>query len=134
MPENGMGEDSIPEDLREFLLKNFDSVAQWEGLLLLRAQPEKSWDAEDVARNLYITEPDAARLLADLEARAMITVADAQPPALYRYQPQRDLDALIRRAAELYKRSVIPIANLIHSKPKTRVRQFADAFRIRKKE
>lgn len=130
-----MGEDSIPDDIERFLLRNFDSIAQWEGLLLLRGRPDKAWEVEEVAQNLYITLPEASSLLTELHARAMITILSAQPPFLYRYGPSgAEMDALIRRAAELYTRSVIPITKLIHSKSKTRVQQFADAFRIRKKD
>jgi predicted transcriptional regulator len=128
-----MPADNIPEDVKQFLLKSIDSIAQWEGLLLLQARPEKAWDVTEVAQNLYLLEADAARLLAALEALGMIKTEPTPDPALYRYEPRAALDdVIIKRAAELYKQSVIPITKVIHSKSKSRVQAFADAFRIRK--
>ncbi len=38
---------------------------------------------------------------------------------------------LVARLSEVYRRHLIPITNLIHSKPR-RIREFADAFKLRK--
>lgn len=118
----------IPEDARQFLLRNIDSVAQWEGLLLLRGHPDMGWDATAVARHLYISETETAALLNGLAGRHILAVeGDA-----YRYRPSEpETDALIGLCAELYRQYLIPVTKIIHSKPK-RVQAFADAFRIRK--
>jgi hypothetical protein len=41
---------------------------------------------------------------------------------------------MVDRLAELYSKYLIPVTHLIHSKPQTRVREFADAFKLRKEE
>jgi hypothetical protein len=38
---------------------------------------------------------------------------------------------MIARLADVYARHLIPVTNLIHSKPR-RIREFADAFKLRK--
>lgn len=124
--------DVIPGDAKQFILKNIDSIAQWEGLLLMRASPDKRWDANTFARDLYIAPDEAARLLRQLHGQGFLE-ADASSSDLYRYHPSDpESDAMIARVAELYALYLIPITRLIHAKPKTRIQEFADAFRIRK--
>ena len=46
--------------------------------------------------------------------------------------PAGDMEAkLVARLSEVYRRHLIPITNLIHSKPR-RIREFAEAFKLRK--
>jgi hypothetical protein len=124
---------AIPEEVKQFLLKNIDSIAQWEGLLLLRAEPRKARDVKSVARDLYITEQEAFSLLSQLVTRGILIVAEPQSSALYQYQPNSpELDKIIGLTADLYRRSVIPITHIIHTKSKNRVQEFADAFKITK--
>jgi hypothetical protein len=124
-----MTDSVIPNDARQFLLRNIDSVAQWEGLLLLRGHPDTAWDADAVARHLYITETETVALLNSLVARHILANEDE---GRYRYKPDKiEVDALIAQCAELYRQYLIPVTKIIHSKPK-RVQAFADAFRIRK--
>jgi hypothetical protein len=121
----------IPDDIRLFLVQNIDSIAQWEGLLLLRGTPEKEWGVDEAATRLYISQEEALRLLTPLVARHIL-VATEKPSFSFRYHPKKtELEILITRAAELYRRHLIPITHIIHS-TKNRVQQFADAFRIRK--
>jgi hypothetical protein len=44
-----MTDDVIPGDLRDFILRHIDSVAQLEALLLLRANPNEDWDVKETA-------------------------------------------------------------------------------------
>ena len=63
----------IPEEVKQFLLKNIDSIAQWEGLLLLLAEPQKTWDLKSIAQRLYITERETLSWFSQLVGRGMIT-------------------------------------------------------------
>ena len=58
--------DVIPSEIREFIDAYIDSVAQLEALLLLRRDPEVTWDAESTAGRLYISSEEAAALLKKL--------------------------------------------------------------------
>jgi hypothetical protein len=128
-----MSDAVIPEDVKQFLLKHIDSIAQWEGLLSLRADPLKGWSKEELARILYVNDNESAHLLQQLTSKEFLIVEENAPDKMYRYAPKKaEADALIGRAAELYKKYLIPVTNLIHSKPKSRVQEFADAFKIRK--
>ena len=122
----------IPDDLRQFILDKIDSVAQLEALLLLRADPSDDWDAVAVAKRLYVDEAQAHAVLArSLEEKLLI--ASAAEPRRYRYQPESpELVQMIDRVAEVYAKHLVPVTNLIHSKPRSRVQEFADAFKFRK--
>jgi len=64
-----MTEDTIPLEVREFLLECVDTVAQLEALLLLRESPQREWDIPSLARRLYIGEAEARSILSSLSLR-----------------------------------------------------------------
>jgi hypothetical protein len=122
----------IPHDIRQFILESIESVAYLEALLLLRSDRKGPWSCEAVAHRLYIDQKQTAELLTRLHANGFVTVAEGNDP-VYRYQPATaQLQQMVDSLAELYGRHLVPITNLIHSKPKNRVQEFADAFRLRK--
>lgn len=127
-----MGEALIPDDVRDFLFRYIDSIAQLEALLLLRVDPGCAWSAETLAKRLYITTQEAAVVLERLTADSFLAAA---PDALgdYQYRPASgELTTMIDRVATLYAKYLIPVTHLIHGKPRTRVQEFADAFKLRK--
>ena len=129
-----MSDPEIPSDLRNFILETIDSVGQVEAILLCRANPNEEWCPELVAARLYISEKDAASLLAQLSSLNMLERLEGEPPR-YRYRTASpELSALIDQLAATYAKHLISVTKLIHTKPKTRIQQFADAFRIRKDE
>jgi hypothetical protein len=123
-----MADDPIPADLRDFILRYIDSVAHLEALLLLRADPETAWEVASVAARLYSSAEQAGEVLAQLCDEHLLVFENG----LYRYGGQPpELLAMIDRLADSYAKQLIPITNMIHSKPR-RIRQFADAFKFRK--
>jgi len=124
--------EAIPDDIRQFILQTIDSIAQWEGLLLLRDHPQERWDAPALAKNLYVSESDAAALLRQLANQGFLTVIQPGSTVHFQYQPAAELERITTRTAEFYKKGLIPVTNLIHSKSKNRIQEFADAFKIRK--
>jgi hypothetical protein len=123
-----MAADPIPDDVREFIQKHIDSIAQLEALLLLRGSPEIGWDAAKVAARLYTSEQESAAMLARLSADGFLTVDSG----IYRYACHcNGQHRLVDRLAALYARELIPVTNLVHAKPR-RIREFADAFKLTK--
>jgi hypothetical protein len=123
-----MPDDPIPAELRDFILKFIDSVAHLEALLLLRANPQTAWEAPAVAARLYTSTDQAGEVLAQLCSERLLVCENNR----YRYEGQAPEHlAMIDRLAESYAKHLIPITNLIHSKPR-RIREFADAFKFRK--
>jgi hypothetical protein len=125
-----MSADSIPDDVRDFIVKYIESIAQLEALLLLRREPEVSWDETSLGQRLYISSPAAADILARLAAEGFVVLDGGK----YRYQCHSiEAQDVVERLAGIYARQLIPVTHLIHDKP-SRIRQFADAFRLRKKD
>lgn len=129
-----MANDLIPEDVRQFILDKINSVAELEGLLLLRREADIGWDSGKLTQGLYTTPQQTEEVLAHLYSQGFLAVKESEPPT-YSYQPASpELAEMVDRVAEIYSKYLIPITNLIHSKPQTKVQQFADAFKFRKKE
>ena len=129
-----MADDLIPDDVRQFIVDKIDSVAELEGLLLLRRNSETEWNIEELAQGLYISQQQTEDVLAHLYLLGLLEIKAGEPPT-YRYQPNSPKSAeMVDRVAEIYSNYLIPVTNLIHSKPQTKVQKFADAFKFRKKE
>jgi hypothetical protein len=129
-----MDRDPIPSDIERFLLKHIDSIAQLEGLLLLRSEPQTAWSIEALAKRLYIGEQQTAEIVSELCHSGFLIVKTSKPRR-YQYQPKTaELGNLIDRLAEVYARQLVTVTGLIHSKSKNRIQKFADAFRLRKDE
>ena len=129
-----MADDLIPDDVRQFIIDKIDSVAELEGLLLLRKNSEIEWNVETLAERLYTSRQQTEKVLAHLYSLGFLAFNEGLPPA-YRYQPgSPKLAEMVDRVAEVYSKYLIPVTNLIHSKPETKVQQFADAFKLRKEE
>jgi DNA-binding IclR family transcriptional regulator len=127
-----MNDKIIPEDIERFILEKIDSVAEMEALILLRSDAEALWSVVSLAKRLYIAEEQTAKILDHLCAEGLLTTSSDEHPG-YRYQPKSlELQNSVDRVAEIYTKHLVPISNLIHSKPRARVQEFADAFRLRK--
>jgi len=118
--------EEVPEDVREFILRYINSIAQLEALLLLWRDPNKSWDSAAMARRLYVGEGETIEVLTQLNADGLLTETQGS----YRFNKD-DWQEPVGRLAESYAKQLIPITNIIHAKPR-RIREFADAFKFRK--
>jgi hypothetical protein len=127
-----MADDLIPDDVKQFILDKIDSVAELEGLLLLCSNPQDEWKVEALAQRLYINEQQTGDVLAKLHAEGFLSIKGGKSPS-YRFQPNsEEICQIVDRVKEVYSKYLVPVTNLIHSKPKTNVQKFADAFRLRK--
>ena len=122
-----MPSDLIPDDVREFIIRHIDSVAQFEALMLLRGSADQQWDVPAVAKRLYTSEEVAAEALGRLTDDGFLKLENES----YRYTCDPERRAAVDRAAAVYARQLISVTRLIHAQPR-RIRQFADAFRFRK--
>ncbi len=119
-------------EIQRFILANIESVAEVEALLLLRATRERAWSAQALALRLYIDERQTAEILKQLADRQFL-IPDTSVQASYRYEPRSaELREGVDRLAQVYSTHLIAVTNLIHSKSKSKVQEFANAFRIRK--
>ncbi|MCW7542106.1 hypothetical protein OOT46_30380 [Aquabacterium sp. A7-Y] len=125
-----MTQDLIPAPIRKFALDHVDSIAHMEALLILWRDPSAVWAVEQVAQRLYIPGGEAAGVLLRLEQLGLAQ----QHGGAYRYAPaSAAMAAHVDALAALYSTHLIPVTNLIHSRRDSRVQEFADAFKLRKK-
>ena len=125
-----MTKDSIPDDLRRFILTSIPSVPFLEAVLLLQAQPELAWTVPELARRLYVPEPRITEILDGVQAAGIAAKDDAAGG--YRYAPPLALSEMLGRLARVYSTDLVAVTDLIHSRTDKRAFQFADAFRLRK--
>ena len=72
-----MPTDVIPAELRSFLARHVNSIAQLEALLLLRGSPDVVWDVPATAQRLYVGNQDATETLAHLCEHGLLMRQDA---------------------------------------------------------
>jgi hypothetical protein len=131
---SSMDQKFIPDDIAQFVTEKIDSVAELEALLLLRNAPEREWTARELSKRLYLGDQDAVDILAALAAKGL-ALCKAGEVCEYKYQPGLpDVVKMIDRLCDIYTKQIVPVTNLIHSKSKIRVQEFADAFKLRKKD
>lgn len=123
---------ALTDEMRRFILTSVPSVPYLEALLLLQSAPATAWDARALAARLYLGEPQAADLLAQLAAAGVAQPEGGVTP-LYRYRPADDaLAQRLHALAKAYAEDLVGVADLIHSRIDKRAQRFADAFRLRK--
>jgi hypothetical protein len=111
-----------------FILDEIDSIPHLEALLLLWNSRPKRWSAAEMARFLYIPEARAIEVLYDLEQRKLAEGIDSR----YSYYANDSRDLLIEEVDKAYRKDLLRITSLIHSKASPSIREFARAFRLKK--
>ena len=115
-----------------FILEQIDSVPHLEALLQLFNSQPKVWSAEEMAAAIYVRQGIAEKILENLLQRNLVE-ADPHNPDTYYYSPDsEDRNRLLESVNEIYRREVVRISSMIHSKASAGVRDFARAFRIKK--
>ena len=123
-----MSDQLLAPEVRDFLTRHIDSIVQLECLLLMHGAPNVAWPTQAVADRLYTSEREAADTLGHLTEQGFLVRAQDG----YRFAPRsHELAPLVDIVAQSYRRHLIPITNHIHAKPR-RIRQFADAFKLKK--
>jgi len=119
-------------DPYEFILENMDSVPHLETLMLLWNSRPVRWDCEELASRLYIPAAKVEELLRDLVRMDLVAESHTAPPRFSYLPRSEDQNELMHSVDTAYRRDLVRISNLIHSKASPAVREFARAFRVRK--
>ncbi len=112
----------------EFIVNEMDTVPHLEALLLLWNSRPQVWSFEAMANSLYLSLDDTRSVVTDLERRGFLTLTENRS-FLYR---STDRDQLIELVDRTYRREIVRISNMIHSKPAASLREFARAFRLKR--
>ncbi len=120
----------ISKAARDFISRHIHSVAQLEVLLYARSRPGEKLTPETVARDEKIAVEMARDLLVDLARRGLLEQASGP----FVYKPNEKLAQQIDELASAYGTFRVAIISLIFSRPSEGIRNFGDAFRVRKDE
>lgn len=120
---------AIPEPVKQLIAERINSVPELECILLLREHPEQIWTPSEAGQRLYVSATVAGHVLSELAQRGFFDRSGSD----YRYAPETpELAESVDQLAEAYSHHLVEVTHMIHAKPSTSVRQFADAFRFRK--
>lgn len=123
-----MEENSLRREVDRFILDHIDSVPHLEALLLLWNSRPRRWTIDELAHDLYISNDRTREILLNLQQRDIVVVQLQQ----CFYNTAYSLDALIAEVDRTYRRELVRISTMIHSKASPSVREFARAFRFKK--
>jgi DNA-binding MarR family transcriptional regulator len=121
-------------DVYEFILENIDTVPQLETLILLWNSRPVGWTCEEMASRLYVPMEDVAQLLRDLVRMGFVAESHARPPRYSYLAKSEEQNALLESLDGAYRRDLVRISTMIHSKTSSGVREFARAFRLRQEK
>jgi hypothetical protein len=119
--------------VRAFLRRCIGSIEQLDTLLLLEHEPERWWSAEDVAAELQTSQGAAGERLEALASKNLLDVRISDD-LFYRYAPVSPaLQAAVSETLRAYKGNPVAVSAGLYSLPLDEIRDFAEAFRIRKR-
>jgi hypothetical protein len=119
----------IPDTVRRLIAERIDSVPEIEAILLFRDDPNREWTSEEAGRRLYVSTAVASHVLSVLDERGFFVRRGDR----YRYAPDSPtLGRVVDELAIAYARQLVAVTQMIHSKPSQNLRDFVDAFRLRK--
>jgi hypothetical protein len=85
-----------------------------------------------MAKSLYVS-PDVSRdILAGLAQRHLITPVEGSRGEFALNADSEEKERLLASPDAIYRRELVRISNMIHTKASRGVRDFADAFRLKK--
>jgi hypothetical protein len=118
------------QEVIQFIVEHLHTVPHLEALLLIWQNSSTPWTSELLAARIYVTPNVGRNVLEDLKT---LGVVQLRPDPAYYYDPAWDEQRqLLPRLAELYRRQLVQVTKLIHSKGSSSVREFARAFQIKK--
>jgi hypothetical protein len=124
----------VREQVDQFILAQIDSVPHLEALLLIWQSRPKRWSADLLAKRLYVRSEVSRSILQDLARQRLIAAAPEAQDQYYHEAQSEDGERLLRLVYEIYRRELVRISTMIHSKPSSSVREFAKAFRFVKEK
>jgi hypothetical protein len=122
----------LPATVAEFIEAHVATLEHLELLLLLMQTPGRWWDATAVSGHLGLHPDTARRALDHLAARNLLAIR-VTDDVRYQYQPGRDeLADGARQLSEAYRLQRLAVLQRVTQPRRRSLRDFADAFRIRR--
>lgn len=121
-------------DAYAFIYDNIDSVPHLEALILLWNSRPVWWTAEELASRLYIPADQVDRVLRDLIRMEFIAQSTTSPGKFSYLMGSEEQNELIVSLDNAYRKDLVRISTMIHSKAATGVREFARAFQLKQEK
>ena len=119
-------------DIVQFILEHLETVPHLEAVLLIWQNQSTAWTADDLARRIYVSTPTGRAILEDLNRQGMLRKPDPSESTYY-YDSGWDAErGMLPRVADLYRRQLVQVTKLIHTRGSSSVREFARAFQLKK--
>jgi hypothetical protein len=120
----------VPEDdLLAFIATSISSVWALELLLLLRRDPGRAWDADNLIRELRSSPVVIDEALKRLQGAGLVMQDGARQ---YRYQAAATrLDELVSELELAYATRPLTVIKAIVAAPTDKLRAFSDAFKLK---
>jgi hypothetical protein len=123
----------ISDDVRSLALRRLESPAFLDVLLLLRAGGARAWSPAEVVTALHLDEVEVSRALVTLRQAGILKAAIGEDVS-YSFAPHPEVADTIAELARAYREQPQAILDLIATRPRHKLRLFADAFRLRSDE
>jgi hypothetical protein len=127
-----MEDRTVQSEVDRFIMDRIDSVPHLEALLLMWRDRGQTSSAGKLAGQLWLNPEVTNNILEDLERLGFLE--RDKSAGEYRYSSDPETDRLVGLLNETYKRELIRVSTMIHSKASPAVREFAKAFRLKKDE
>jgi hypothetical protein len=124
--------DEVPAPLRSFIADHIGSLVQLELLLLLAADPQRDWNADEAAKALFVAPDATYGFLEAMRAHGLCAVREADNSRYFFSPADPSGTELVHSLAELYKQRRLTVTELIFKGPVEKYQTFANAFRFRR--
>jgi hypothetical protein len=123
----------LPAAVVNFVRERIENVEQLDVLTLIMKSPDRWWDAGEVAEELGLN-PATARLALERLASGNLLAITVTMDVHYRFQPGTpELHNAGEEFADAWSDHRTQIVGLVTDRQRRAMRNFADAFRIRRK-
>ena len=123
----------IPVSVRRFIEERIESVGLLDVLLLLHAEPHRSWTPAQLSREVRSERHWAEVHLEYLRSQALLATTQGPDGRSYRYDPfSRELDRVVGELSEAFRRQPVSVIKLIFQQPPAERLGALEASRLRR--
>ena len=121
-------------EVDHFILQEIETVPHLEALLLIWNSRPQPWTVANLSKRLYIPEDAVRALLDDLCRRQLAVRVENEVEAWGYFSKSEEHDSLLADVDSTYRRELVRVSTMIHSKPSASIREFVSAFRITREQ
>jgi hypothetical protein len=121
----------IPREVRSFVKSHIASITQLDVLMRLHADPQRTFTAEELSRELRIPERFLNAVLLDFTVSGVLE-ADEGPVYAWRFDPSGRHARVVDELATCLRKRKRSVHDLILSGLDRDVEVFSEAFRLRR--